>query len=73
MAWQYSKNATAIIIYQNDSKIFRNVGIPQRVAIVKEAQIAGNKGGLFGRRQGKSYGGTRAAIYTTGPSIAIHL
>src|SRR5690606_1346923 len=70
MTWKNSKYSATSIIDYNYSERIRDIIVPKRIAIIKKAQIAGNKIGLqlIGYRTTNGCG--RTAVNTTGASLA---
>src|SRR5690606_34633205 len=45
MSGQNPENTTTAVVHHNYLEVFRNVFIPQRVAVVQETDVAGNQNG----------------------------
>ena len=59
LSWQYPKDTSPLIINQNNLKVFRDVFIPQTIAVIEETQITCNQSSLHLG----SYTGTFQVVY----------
>jgi len=71
LSWQYPKDTSPLIINQNNLKVFRDVFIPQTIAVIEETQITCNQSSLHLGSYTGTYGCSSAPINSRCPSIAI--
>ena len=71
--WQNPENPAPAIVNDHDSEILPNILVPQRIAVVKETQVARKEHRLPIGRISRTNGGTAAAINPARAAVAENL